>query len=230
MRKKIMEEGLVDLGPGSRAFTNPVTNSIYIISDNFELLSKLGCERYGLKPNSPEAKKLRKFILLENIIHEFTHQAVRENSPLIGNCRTSAISERAKVLTQYFEDAQKTPEKRDAVNNALELIDGEMRVLDTYNEAVAHYTAHKILCKLGYSGWADRSLNDLRESEDSDMSRRYKGLRFLEFIQVKTHQNPVELTIKYPPQDPLYIEHPDEYLKDLEKGKLRKIWNLPPGS
>jgi Asp-tRNA(Asn)/Glu-tRNA(Gln) amidotransferase C subunit len=197
------------------AFFSASDNSVYLISDNFDQIIKKYCENRGLKMNSKGGRKIEEFLTLFYFIHENIHQTVKENNPIVGNKREDALKEHAKLVSDH------SPEKEESAVKQLDSITDRMDALEAYDEGVTHYATHKIMCKLGYAPQAETQIRQLREDK-KHVPLHSKGLRFIEAIQVKTHQNPIEYTIKHPPLTMRHIEHPDEYLEYLEKEKIKE--------
>jgi len=217
IRQKITNE--ISYGGNIPAFFSSPDNTVYLISDNFEQIVKKYCENRGLNVDSEEGRRIEKFLTLFYFTHEHVHQTVKRNNPLVGNNREDALMEQAKIISEHLEDEHKTPEKEETAVKSLRSIVDRMNALEAYNEGVTHYATDTIMCKLGYSELSAIQLRQLREDKKY-VPIHSKGLRFVEAIQVKTHQNPIAFTINHPPLSMKYIENPDEYLKDREKGEI----------
>jgi len=220
MLKKRIDDAYL-LNQSRPAFFNPANDGVYLIAENFEFLLRNQCEEFGLKPDSPEGRRLERYLILHYFIHEHIHQTVKRNNPRVGDSQEDAMKAQAKLASEYLADALKTPEKEKNMLKAMALITDRMDAMESYDEGVAHYATHKVLCKLGFSKWASWTLRTFRE--DTKHILHSEGIKFIEAVQIKTSKtntNPIEFTIGHPPTSMRHIELPDEYLKDREAGKI----------
>ncbi len=211
LRKQIMDES--SCSKDSLAFFNSPDNTIYRVSDNTKRLIEYHCKSSGVKPDSPKGKRIEKFINLSSFVHESIHKTVNENYPLIGDWVSNGFTEQAKTIAEFLKTGHKDEEP---LNKSLNLISDTTGVLTAYNEGIAYYAGHKIVCKMGYLSHA----MELLETVKQKYPHIAKGIAFLEYIEKKTGENPIKYTIKHPPQTMKHIEHPDEYLRDLKEGKV----------
>jgi hypothetical protein len=171
------------------------------------------CKSSGVKPDSPQGKRIEKFINVGFFIHESIHKTIDENYPLVGDFDSNGFTEQAKTIAEFLKTGSKD---EGPLNKSLDLIGDTMRVLKAYNEGISYYAGHKIMCKMGYLSNALKLLESVKKTYP-DIA---KGIAFLGYIERKTGENPITYTIKHPPQSMEQIEHPDQYLKDREEGKV----------
>lgn len=198
-------------------FFDPLDNSVDILADNLENTFKLLCEELLIKADSPKGRRLERYLFLSSAIHESIHQTINENNPAIRNAWWDAFIEGTKILQELAKGGLSSQEK-EKILARMSSADDKKDAMRAYDEGVAHYTEHKIMCKLGYSDWAEDDLREVREQKERALHSA--GTKFIQAIQVRTHQNPIEYTIKHPPTSMRYIENPDEYLKAREEGKI----------
>jgi hypothetical protein len=209
------------------SYFDPSDGAVYMITDNFEKIYREKCEEKMIDANSAEGKRFEGFLKALYFTHEEIHKTIAEKSPAIRNSSSDRWAELAKVLEKHLDDENKTPEKEEKVVKSIESIRDKYDALDTCMEGIAHYAGHKVMCKLGYPSWASTEFGNIRNYTGTEpetpaykeVMDASKGIKFVEAIQIRTHENPIALIIEHPPTSMKYINNPGEYLKDREEGK-----------
>lgn len=206
------------------SYFDPSDGAVYMVTDNFE---RIHGEKM-IDANSAEGKRFKKFLESLYFAHEEIHKTIAEKNPAIRNSHSDRWAELAKVLEEYLDDENKTPEKEEKAVKSIESIRDKYDALDTCMEGIAHYAGYRVMCKLGYSGWAGTEFGNIRNYAGTEpetptyreVMDASKGIKFVEAIQTRTHENPIALIIEHPPTSMKYINNPDEYLKAREEGKV----------
>lgn len=206
------------------AFFNAADDNVYLVTENFEKIWGRKCEEKCIEPGSAEGRRFRKFSELLYFTHEEIHKTTAQNTPILKDSASNRWREQAKVLIEHLE-GERTPEAEVRAINALISINDKYGAIDTYIEGIAHYGGHKVMCRMGYSRWADMEIGIIRKSPaiadaPLEFMEAVNGVKFMEAIQVKTHENPIAFTIKHPPTSMGLIENPEEYLKARKEGKI----------
>jgi hypothetical protein len=210
------------------SYFDPSDGAVYMITDNFEKIYREKCEEKMIDANSAEGKRFKKFLEFLYFAHEEIHKTIAEKNPAIRNSSSDRWAELAKVLEEHLDDENKTPEKEEKVVKSIESIRDKYDALDTCMEGIAHYAGYRVMCKLGYSSWASTEFGNIRNYTGTEpetptykeVMDASKGIKFVEAIQTRTHENPIALIIEHPPTSMKYINNPDEYLKAREEGEI----------
>jgi len=193
-------------------------NAVYVIKDSIEEAVKEQCAVRSVKPESEEGRKIERFFTLSPIVHEAIHQIIKQNNPLIGNWWTNESMEIAKIYAVYVGIPIDGEIAKD-IEAKVQRVRDKMDALQAVDEGIAHYLTCKVTSKLGLSHSAMRQLQMSKEDDDKRITA--KGITFVEAIERKTRgENPVAIIINHPPLTMRYIDHPDEYLKDLKEGRV----------
>jgi hypothetical protein len=210
------------------AFFEPRDRTVYLVAENFERVYMERCEGLGIDPESAEGKRFKKFLTILYFSHEEIHKTVAERCPAIGSSTSEKWAKKSDILMEYVEDEDKGPAKEEKVVKSLEAVADRHDALEICMEGIAHYTGYRVMCKLGYSKWAGTEFLNIRDYKGEadgtptgeEVTNALNGIRFMEAVQIRTHENPVAFAIKHPPIFMRHIELPDEYLKDREAGKV----------
>jgi len=193
-------------------------NTAYVIKDSIEEGVKEQCEIRSVKLESEEGRKIKRFFTLSPIVHEAIHQIIKQNNPLIGNRWANGSTEIVKIYAGYVGIPIDGEIAKD-IKAKVQRVRDKSDALQAVDEGIAHYITCKVTSKLGFSHSAMRQLQMRKEDKDNRITA--KGINFVEAIERKTRgENPVAIIINHPPQTMRYIDHPDEYLKDLKEGKI----------
>ena len=193
-------------------------NTAYVIKDSIEEGIKEQCAIRSVGLESEEGRKIKRFLTLSPIVHETTHQIIKQNNPLIGNWWVNGSSEISKIYAVYVgipidEEIAKDIEAK------VQQVRDKTDALQDVDEGIAHYLTCKVTSKLGLSHSAMRQLQMTKENEDHRITA--KGITFVEAIERKTRrENPFAIIINHPPLTMRYINNPSEYLKDRNEGKI----------
>ncbi|NYZ75645.1 hypothetical protein H0N98_00120 [Candidatus Micrarchaeota archaeon] len=210
------------------AFFDPKDGTVYLVVDNFERIYRERCEERGIDANSAEGKKFRKFLTYLYFCHEEIHKTTAQISPAMKDSTSNRWKERENVLVEYLENEDKSPEKDDRVSKVLNSITDRYDALDACMEGIAHYVGYRVMCEFNYSSWAsvefrnfrDYSGAELEGSLRQEVTDAFRGIRFMEAVQIRTHENPVAYVIKHLPTSVMYVENVNEYLNAIKEGKF----------
>lgn len=209
------------------SYYDPSDGAVYMITDNFERICREKCEGKMIDANSAEGKKFKKFLEALYLSHEEIHETIAEKNPAFRNSSSDRWTELAKVLEEYLDDENKTPEKEEKVTKSINSINEKYDALDTCMEGIAHYAGYRLMCKLGYSNWAGTEFGNIRNYTGTadtpthkEVLEASKGIKFVEAVQIGIRENPIALIIEHPPTSMKYIHNPSEYLKAIEEGRV----------
>jgi hypothetical protein len=193
-------------------------NTSYVIKDSIEEAIREQRAIRSVEAESEEGRKIKRFLTLSPIVHEAVHETIKHNNPLIGNWWVNRTTEIVKVYAAYV-GIPKDEEIAKDIEEKVQKVREKTDALKAVDEGIAHYITCKVTSKLGLSHSAIRQLQMRKEDENDRITA--KGINFVEAIERKTREeNPVAIIIKHPPLTMKYIEHPDEYWKDLKEGKV----------
>lgn len=190
-------------GDNSRAFFSHSKDTLFLIGDAIEKGVKNLCEMKSIKPDSPEGRRIERYLVLSASAHELVHRTTGKNSPQIRReAGFEGIADGVKILSEFEDIKNKDPKRAAILTRSSGQHLNRMYTMQICDEGISYYAERKIMCELGYADWAEAEFRIMRSSLRNDDT--YKQFRIamvlLDHVEEKIKANPVAFLIRNPPK------------------------------